>query len=458
MNDSMIWQTVRSGLEDALADNVFQLWIAPLRCIAVDDKQLVLASPDKYVSAYVRKHFLDRMEALLEQAGCDNIQFVFQEEPYPVEKSCSAGADRVTAASPRPHGRQGRLPSVPAGSSSLRSMNPRYTFDQFMVGESNALAEAACKAMVDREPVFGPCLYLNADTGLGKSHLTHALAQKVYAESPMTRIRYVTANQFSREMVRGIRDRSMDDFKTKYQENCDILLVEDVHTLAGKNKTQEELNDILDFLLKSGKRVVFTAKSSPQELTAIDSEFRSRMASGLVADIKAPDIATRCSIVAQKAKSQNLQLDEECIQYIGGRVRGDVRRIESVLRGVQGRALLAGVEVDLEMVKELVAQVVGFVDSAITAVMVCELVCSQYGVSLEELGSRSRRREISVPRQVAMYLARKHTEDSLVDIGRIFNRNHATVLHAIKVMGQRLRSDGSLQAQLALLSDKVQQL
>ncbi len=456
MDHSTIWQTVRSGLEDMLADNVFQLWIAPLKCTAVDDRRLVLASPDKYITAYVRKHFLGRMEALLEQAGGSDIELVFQEEPYAVEKSCIAGAD--SAAGRQQRGRQGRLPNVPAGSSSLRSMNPGYTFDQFMVGESNALAEAACKAMVDSEPVFGPCLYLNADTGLGKSHLTHALAQKVYAESPMTRIHYVTANQFSREMVRGIRDRRMDDFKTKYQENCDILLVEDVHTLAGKNKTQEELNDILDFLLKSGKRVVFTAKAPPQELKGIDGEFRSRMASGLVADIKAPDIATRCSIVAQKAKCQNLQLDDECIQYIGSRVRGDVRRIESVLRGVQGRALLTGVEVDIEMVKDLVAQVVGFVDSAISASMVCELVCSQYGVSLEELGSRSRRREISVPRQVAMYLARKHTEDSLVDIGRIFNRNHATVLHAIKVMGQRLRSDGSLQAQLALLSDKVQQL
>ncbi len=454
----MIWNTVRSGLEQALAENVFQLWIAPLRCVAVDERQLVLASPDKYVSAYVRKHFLDRIETLLEQAGCGDLRLVFQEEPYSVGKGCAMGVKEGSAPVCRTARRQGRLPSIPENNSSLRSMNPGYTFDQFMVGESNALAEAACRAMVDSQPVFGPCLYLNADTGLGKSHLTHALAQQVYAESPMTRVHYVTANQFSREMVRGIRDRSMDDFKTKYQENCDILLVEDVHTLAGKNKTQEELNDVLDFLLKSGKRVVFTAKAAPQDLKAIDSEFRSRMASGLVADIKAPDIATRCSIVARKAENQKLRLDEESVRYIGSRVRGDIRRIESVLRGVQGRSLLTGGEVSIDMVREVVAQVVGFVDSAITASMVCELVCSQYGVSLEELGSRSRRREISVPRQVAMYLARKHTEDSLVDIGRIFNRNHATVLHAIKVMNQRLRSDGSMQAQLELLSDKVQKM
>ncbi len=455
----MIWDLVRNGLQKTLAENIFQLWIAPLRCVAEGDRQLVLASPDKYITAYVRKHFLDAMEALLADANCGDMRFVFQEEPYikregekeKVLKKPPVAAGKIV--------RQRRLPNVPENSSCLRSMNPRYTFDEFMVGESNALAEAACRSMVDSDPVFGPCLYLNADTGLGKSHLAHALAQKVYADSPMTRIHYLTAKQFSQEMVRGLQNRSMDDFKTKYQENCDILLIEDVHTLT-KNmiKTQEELNDVLDCLLKSGKRVVLTSKAPPQELNKLDSELRSRMACGLVADIKAPDIETRCEIVAKKAERQRLELDEECVRHIGSRVRGDVRRIESVLRGVQGRALLSRGKISLDMVREVTAQVVGFVDSVITASMICELVSRQYGVSLEDMGSRSRKRDICIPRQVAMYLSRKYTEESLVDIGSIFNRDHATVLHAIQVTRQRMRCDGAMRAQLELLGDKVQQL
>ncbi len=457
MNEPMIWDMVRSGLKDALGENVFQLWIKPLTYVASDEKQLVVASPDKYVTAYVRKHFQGRIETLLEQAGYGDMRLVFQEQPRVAvqsvagKKPAAAGRKRVV--------RQRRLPNVPENNSYLRSMNPKYTFDEFMVGESNALAEAACKAMVEKDPVFGPCLYLNAGSGLGKSHLTHALAQKIYAESPYTRVHYITARQFCQEMLRELKNRNMDEFKTKYQENCDILLVEDVHTLTKKmSHTQEELNDVLDSLLKSGKRVVLTSKASPQELKEVDSELCSRMASGLVTDIKTPDVKTRCSIVAQKARSQKLSLDEESVHFIGNRVRGDVRRIESVLRGVQGRALLSGGRVSLDMVREVVSQIVGFTDSVITASMICELVSSQYGVSVDDLSSRSRKRSISVPRQVAMYLSRKYTEDSLVDIGRIFNRNHATVLHSIKVVGQRLRCDGAMQAQMDMLSDKVQQM
>ncbi len=456
----MIWDTVRSGLQESLAENIFQLWIEPLRCIIEDERQLVLASPDKYVTAYVRKHFLDTMEALVEDAGCGSMKFVFQEEPFSAGVSCAANSD--ASGQVLGTGRtacQRRLPTVPENTTKLRSINPKYTFDEFMVGESNALAEAACRSMVESDPVFGSCLYLNADTGLGKSHLTHALAQQVYADSPFTRVHYVTARQFCQEMLRDLKNRKMDEFKTKYHENCDILLVEDIHTLTkNMNKTQEELNDVLDYLLKSGKRVVLTSKKPPQELNAIDSELRSRMTCGLVADIKAPDIETRCAIVEKKAKSQKLQLDEECVRYIGGRVRGDVRRIESVLRSIQGRALLAGGRVDIDMVRDVTTQVIGIVDSIVTASMVCELVSSQYGVSLEDMSSRSRKRDICIPRQVAMYLSRKYTEDSLVDIGKIFNRDHATVLHAIEVVSQRVRRDGAMRAQLELLGDKVQQL
>lgn len=453
----MVWNTVRSGLQKALADNIFQLWIEPLRCIAVEENRVVLESPDKYVSAYVRKHFCGLIEELLAEAGVEGGQLLFQEARFSAGQKEPEAKSAVTGGK-RPPAKQIRLPNVPENTSRMRSMNPKYTFDEFMVGESNALAEAACRSMVDADPAFGPCLYLNAETGLGKSHLTHAVAHKVFTESPMTRVHYLTAKQFAQEMVRGIQNRAMDDFKTKYQENCDILLVEDVHTLRGKSKTQEELNDVLDFLLKSGKRVIFTSKTAPQDLEGIDSEFCSRMTSGLVADIKAPDASTRCRIVEQKAFGQKLRLTEESIEYMGSHIRGDIRRIESALRGVQARALLTGGHIDLDMVREVVAQVAGIVDPVLTAATICELVSGQFNVSMEDLRSRSRKRAISGPRQIAMYLARKHTEESLVDIGRIFNRDHSTVLHAIKVVGQRVRRDTAIHAQLELLSDKVQRM
>jgi chromosomal replication initiator protein len=354
-------------------------------------------------------------------------------------------------------GIQMRLPNVPENNSKFRALHPRYTFDEFMVGECNILAESACRSMVAEDGLVGPCLYINSGTGLGKSHLTHAVAHQVFSRSPMTRLYYLTAKQFAAEMIRGIQTRTMDDFKRKYQENCDILLVEDVHTLTGKKKTQEELNDILDTLIKSGKRVILTSKSTPSDLIGIDSEFRSRMTSGLVTTMKAPDVATRHRIVEKKALQQQLQLDEELVGYLANHIRGDVRKIESALIAVRAKASLAGGHIDMDLVREVVASVVG-VNQILTAAMICELVSGQFKVSVKEMQSKSRKKIITTPRQIAMYLARKYTEESLVDIGKTFNRDHSTVLHAIKVVSTKLIRDTSVNAQLEILSNKVKQL
>jgi chromosomal replication initiator protein len=304
--------------------------------------------------------------------------------------------------------------------------------------------------------MLGSCLFINSDTGLGKSHLTHAVAHQIYADSPLTRLHYVTAKQFASEMVRSIQGNSMDDFKRKYQEHCDILLVEDIHSLTGKKKTQEELNDVLDVLIKSGRRVVLTANRAPRELVGIDSEFQSRMTSGLVTSIKPPDVGTRARIVEKKAEQHHLLLNENHIDFVASHIRGDVRKIESALIAVRAKAQLAGGHVDMDLIREVVASIVG-VNQTLSVAMICELVCSQFNVPLKELQSKSRKKVVSFPRQVAMYLARKYTEESLVDIGRAFNRDHSTVVHAIKVMNNKVVRDTSINAQLELLGNKLSQ-
>ncbi|OEU83702.1 MAG: chromosomal replication initiator protein DnaA, partial [Desulfobulbaceae bacterium C00003063] len=352
---------------------------------------------------------------------------------------------------------QMRLPSVPVNNSRFRALHPRYTFDEFMVGESNILAESACKSMVTKDDTIGPCLYINSATGLGKSHLTHAVAHHVFSHSPMTRLHYVTAKQFAAEMVRGIKTNTMENFKSKYLEHCDILLVEDVHSLTGKKKTQEELNEVLDSLIKSGKRVIITSKSAPRDLVGIDSEFRSRMTSGLVTSIQAPDVATRTRIVEKKAVQQQLSLDEEMVSYLANHIRGDVRQIESALIAIRAKARLTGGHVDINLLREVIASVVG-VEQVRSAEMICDLVSSQFNVSIGDMRSRSRKKVVTFPRQVAMYLARKYTDSSLADIGKVLHRDHSTVLHSIKVVTSKAVSDGSVSAQLDLLSNKVKQL
>ncbi|MFH0784419.1 MAG: chromosomal replication initiator protein DnaA [Pseudomonadota bacterium] len=444
----MIWERVKGSLKESLAENIFSLWIEPIEFMQLKDDCLYLRSPDRYFSAYIKQNFLAEITNILLENGLPAIKVVLSEDTNSREKIRSTK---------RLVGTPMRLPYLPENNSKIKSLHPKYTFDEFMVGESNILAESACRSMVNKDGMVGPCLYINSDTGLGKSHLTHAVAHQIFAESPMTRLHYLTAKQFSAEMVRGIQHNSMDEFKRKYQENCDILLVEDVHSLTGKKKTQEELNDILDTLIKSGKRVILTSNRAPRDLIGIDSEFQSRMTSGLVTAIKAPDINTRYRIVEKKALSQQLILDEELIGYLANNVRGDIRKIESALIAVRAKACILGGHVDMDLVREVVASIVG-VNQILTAATIAELVSGQFKVSVEDLRSRSRKRSITFPRQVAMYLARKYTEESLADIGKAFNRDHSTVLHSIKAVTTQMVRNNSVGAQLEILDNKVKQL
>lgn len=445
----MVWEKVKKSLQGTIAANVFDLWIEPLQFEGLKGEKLYLSTPDRYFSAYVKQNFLAQIEKASQDNGLTGVQVMLGQGAPPKKKA------KVKKKQPAPV--QMRLPSVPVNSSKARSLHPRYTFDEFMVGESNILAQSACRSIVSDDGVVGPCLYINSDTGLGKSHLTHAVAHRVFQESPMTRLQYLTAKQFAAEMVRGIQNKTMDDFKRKYQENCDILLVEDIHALTGKKKTQEELNDVLDMLIKSGKRVILTSNSSPQDLVGIDSEFRSRMTAGLVTSIKAPDVKTRQRIIEKKACQKNLQLEDSQIEYLSSHIKGDIRKIESALLAVQARARLIGGEVDLALIKDVVSSVVG-VSQTLTASMICDMVCGQFNVSVNELKSRSRKKIVTVPRQIGMYLSRKYTEESLAQIGKTFHRDHSTVLHSIKVVSNKLVRDTSVNAQLEILSGKVQQL
>ncbi|MBC8208566.1 MAG: chromosomal replication initiator protein DnaA [Desulfobulbaceae bacterium] len=440
----MVWEEAKSVLRKTLPENIFDLWIEPLKCVQNTNDQLELSCPDPYYRAHLAQHHLEQIRETVHDIDGGRCQVLLS----------ASGRKSLPPAAP---GNQLRLPHVPEGGSSVRSLHPRYTFDSFMVGESNCLAQSACRAVVNGDDSIGPCLYINSSTGLGKSHLTHAVAHRILATSPMTRLHYLTAQQFSGEMVREIKGNTMDRFKRKYHECCDILLVEDIHALTGKKKTQEELNELLDSLIKGGKRVVFTAKSAPRELLGIDNDLRSRMTAGLVTRIDAPDISTRRRIIQHKAALHGLDLAEEHCDYIAQHIQGDVRQIESALVAIRAQSALCQGDLKMECIRETVESIVG-VPQILTTAMIGEFVGGQFKVGVQEMQSRSRKQAVVFPRQVAMYLSRQHTQESLADIGRAFNRDHATVLHSIKVVTERSLRDHSVSAQIDLLNKKMERM
>jgi chromosomal replication initiator protein len=437
----MLWNTIKTSLHASLPESEFGLWIKPLECQRQDDQSLELVGPDRFFCAWVEDRYLELIRAKAQELGAtaDVRLQVAQQPPLQCE---------------REKGGQLRLPGVSSAAPRYRSLHPAFTFDQFMVGESNILARSACHALAIGDSTFGQCLFMNSSTGLGKSHLTQAVVHQVLRSAPSTRLQYLTAQQFSAEMVKSLRSNSMEKFSRRYINDCDMLLVEDVHTLTGKNKTQEELNTILDYLIKSGRRVILTSALAPTKLAGLDEDFRSRMTSGLVTGIQSPDYETRARIIRHKMQSHGLGTDEDLVGFMAESLQGDIRRMESAIIGIKAKSCLHNAPVDLSMVREVIYNLIGN-SMEITGETIRDLIGRQFRVSVEELRSRSRKRSITFPRQVAMYLTRKYTDKSLADIGSMYNRDHSTVLYAIKAITKDMSQRTTVREQVELLCAKL---
>jgi chromosomal replication initiator protein len=445
----MLWNEIKEILSYKLPEAVQHLWIEPLACTRADENRIDLACPDKFFCSWIKENYLKVIEESLEELGKTSVQIHFSvSNPSPHEQ-------RVPLLEGSGNRDQLRLPAMPQINSSIRNLHPRYTFEEFMVGESNLLAHSACQAIANGDTSFGSSLYINAGSGLGKSHLTHAVAHTIADHFPGIRLYYLTAQQFSSEMVSRIKSNSMDEFKNKYHNYCDVLLIEDVQSLTGKAKTQEELNEILDVLMKSGKRIILTGSAIPRELTNIDEGFRSRMSAGLISTINPPDLHTSKLIIRRKSKNCNLLFEEDLVEYLAQSIRGDIRKLESAIVGLKAKSSLLKREPDMAMAREVVSEIIGN-SQDLSAEFIRDFIARQFKISIRDLQSKSRKKTIAFPRQVSMYLARKYTEQGLAEIGKVFNRDHSTVLHSVRVISEAMARNGSIRGQVELLGKKLQ--
>ncbi|WP_028580436.1 chromosomal replication initiator protein DnaA [Desulfogranum japonicum] len=438
----MVWSAIKSSLEASLPKSEFNLWIKPLECQFVNDQNLDLIGPDRFFCAWVEDRYLQLIQDIAQKMGVKG------------GIRLQAGPQKpLQVAPPHPSG-QLRLPGIEDVQSRYRSLHPAFTFDEFMVGESNMLAQSACHALAVGDRTYGNCLFMNSSTGLGKSHLTQAVVHKILDVAPGTKLQYLTAQQFSADMVQNLKNNTMDLFSRKYLNSCEILLVEDIHTLIGKNKTQEELNTILDYLIKSGQRVILTSALSPKKLKGLDEDFRSRMTSGLVTDIESPDFDTRARIIEHKVNVNNLKMSKKLIEHLADKLKGDIRKIESAILGIKAKSCVRKKAPDAALINEVLGSLVE--NSAdINAETIRDLIGRQFKVTTEELRSRSRKRAITYPRQIGMYLTRKYTKESLADIGNMYNRDHSTVLYAIKVITRDMSQKSGTKQQVEMLCEKL---
>ncbi len=334
-----------------------------------------------------------------------------------------------------------------------RLLRRDFTFDRFVVGSCNDLAYSAALSLASRKSDTWLPLFVLSKTGLGKSHLSQAVGHHILNRDPSFRVLYVTAEDFTSEMVDSLQGNTLNRFKDKYRASCDVLILEDVQFLSGKERTQKELSYVLDSLMESGKRLVFTSDHRPCEIPKLHDTVRSRLAQGLVATMETPDFKTRVRILKKKANGN--QVPQEVLEMLASEIVTNVRELESGLNGVLARSRLLGTPIDealaMEVLKNL--QVAG---KQLTIGSIKKLICKFYQVTEADLLSKSRKQTIVLPRQVAMYLGRRYTDQSFQAIGRSFNRYHATALHSVNAVEKHIKAKNEISKQVFFLCEKIE--
>jgi chromosomal replication initiator protein len=433
------WRDIRSELRRMVGESTYEIWLAPLTARSWDGKTLLLEAPPA-TQPWLAKRFGRILEACSRSVIGAAVTVAF------------ASASEASAS-----------PSAAAALDTERdaseNFNPRYSFDQFIIGDGNRLAHAASLAVAELPGQAYNPLFLHAPPGLGKTHLLHAIGNFVLAFGGGATVRYTTVEAFTNHFIRALSSRSLDRFKHAYRD-ADVLLIDDVQFLASKAKTEEEFFHTFNALYETGRQLVLTCDRLPSQLVAVEERLRERFESGLVADIRPPDFATRVAILRKRAALDRIRLDDNgVLELIAQRVTNNVRSLEGALIRVVAHHSLTGDPINLSLTTKVLDGMYPETRSdVLTIEAIQETVAAYYELTVTELVSPSRSASVAWPRQLALHLSRQLTDGSLQSIGRAFGgRNHATVLHACKRVSQRLADDQQAGKELADLSAIIRQ-
>ncbi len=429
--DAAAWVRVRAALARETGDRNFDTWLAPLALLASDGDRVTLAAPSAFLADWVAGNFADKLRQhwAIQRPGTRQVV-------VSVQQGAAASMSVAPPVAVVP-------PVAPAISLPVEA---RYSFDNFIVGKSNELAYNAAQAVAEPGPVgFNP-LFLHGTTGLGKTHLMHAIGNAFLARQPDAKVAYMSAEKFMVEFLAALRAKDTISFKQRLR-SVDLLMIDDVQFIAGKESTQEEFFHTMNEIISAGKRLVITADRSPQNLEGIQERILSRMAWGLVADINPADYELRLNILHAKlgTMTQNVTVPAEVIEFLARKITANVRELEGALNRVVAYAALVNLPVTLEFTRETLADLLRAHEKKLTIDEIQRKVAEYYVLKMADLLSARRAREVARPRQVAMYLAKKLTPRSLPEIGRRFGgRDHTTVMHAVKRIEELRAADSEL--------------
>jgi len=444
-----VWNNIKIVLKEVMDKKNYSLWVKPLQLLDSDEGTICLGCPNKFSRNWVQENYSSLFQSQLSKLGLNDPKVIFKIlPPRELIKLNPNGGNG--------NGRQLSLPNIPkkirAGE---KYLNARFTFDRFVVGECNEFAYSISKALANGSHCPYSSLFLMAQTGLGKSHLIQAIGNTILQKKPMAKVLYITTEDFTNEMIYALRNNIITQFKNKYRKVCDVLLLEELHFLSGKEKTQIELGYTLDSLFNDEKMVIFTSPLMPEEIPNMKKMLISRFTSGVITSIKKPGFHTRLNILKQKALEREISLPEDVACFMAENLTQDIRQLEGSLDSLKAISFFLKKEIKVDLAKEIVKQLIPSKHLA-TVEDIQKIVCKYFKIDRDALKSKSRKKIIAYPRSIAIYLCRRYTDKSLESIGRSFNRNHSTVLYDEEKIKKNIKIDDGVRREVEFLCRQIE--
>lgn len=422
-----IWNKSLSIIEKKVGANPYELWFKPAKLVQIKDNTVVIEVPNRFFKDWIEDFYPTLINEIIGDITGQTVALKFRI----AEKEDSA-LKKIDA---RLEGRKQRLASKGI------YLNPKYTFESFVTGDSNKFAHAAAMKVADSlGKAYNP-LFVYGGVGLGKTHLITAIGNKAADKRQDLNILYVSSEQFTNEVVSAVRHGKTEDLKSRYR-NLDLLLVDDIQFIENKTATQEEMFHTLNTLYEKQKQIVLSSDRPPKEIKNVTDRLRSRFSMGLIADIQAPEIELRMAIIQKKAQLERIHLTEDVVGFLASRIKSNIRELEGSLIRLGAQSSLTGEPIDVAMAKKILRDIVQDDDRPITVEQIQKAVAEFFGIKCQEMKSKKRTKEVAIPRQVAMYVSKQLTDASLSDIGKNFGgKDHATVIYACKQIEERRKED-----------------
>jgi chromosomal replication initiator protein len=439
-----MWQQVLSIIQTKLSKPSFDTWFKATKASVHGDSLVVVTAPTTFAAEWLESRYTKLVRTTLQEylGRQFDVKFVIEEnkppEPavqqQPIIQAVQAASEETFA----------------------HMLNPKYTFDTFVIGANNRFAHAASLAVAEAPAKAYNPLFLYGGVGLGKTHLMHAIGHYILDHNPNTRVLYLSSEKFTNEFINAIRDNRGESFRTKYR-NIDVLLIDDIQFLAGKEQTQEEFFHTFNALHEERKQIVISSDRPPKEIPTLEERLRSRFEWGLITDIQPPDLETRIAILRKKARAENLDIPNEAMVYIANQIDTNIRELEGALIRVVAYSSLINEDISSHLAAEALKDIIpSSRPKMITMQDIQQKVGEMYGLKIEEFKARKRTKAVAFPRQIAMYLSREMTDYSLPKIGEAFGgRDHTTVIHAHEKISQQLKIDGELYKIIQTLTEKI---